>query len=353
MKRKLDQVQAANDTERFDIVHARLLRLFPDLVVELGGQPELLFERVGIDPRAVSEGHAEASYRQMVDLIGLAASDLDCPDFGMRLAQLQSRAGMLGPLGSVMQNSRTFGEALAYVAEHSYAHSLAARIWLERSPDTDNVFVGHDILLGHLPNRAQAIEQILLDGHLVAMEITGGHARARRVHFRHQPISPLKVYRRNFGCEVRFGQNEDGVVFCDRDLASAVTTADASAYKAAIAYVEAHFTRHRPPLHAEARGLVMRFLATDYCTNEHVAAALNLHARTMHRRLAAEGTSFQQVKDEVRSDVMLYFLQQTDLDVAAISAKLGFAEQSTMTRSCRKRFSMPPTALRARARNHA
>jgi hypothetical protein len=33
----------------------------------------------------------------------------------------------------------------------------------------------------------------------------------------------------------------------------------------------------------------------------------------MHRRLNAEGTSFQQIKDEVRRDVMLYYLQQTKL----------------------------------------
>ena len=29
-----------------------------------------------------------------------------------------------GPLGTVMKNSRTFGDALAYVSEHNYAHSL-------------------------------------------------------------------------------------------------------------------------------------------------------------------------------------------------------------------------------------
>jgi AraC-like DNA-binding protein len=94
----------------------------------------------------------------------------------------------------------------------------------------------------------------------------------------------------------------------------------------------------------------MQFLGTENCTNDRIAAALNMHSRTMHRRLNAEGTSFQQIKDEVRRDVMLYYLQQTNLDFALISARLGFAEQSVMTRSCNRWFSTSPTKFRSERR---
>ncbi|GAA0336371.1 AraC family transcriptional regulator [Sphingomonas oligophenolica] len=349
MGRSVAPERIAESADIFDVVHARLLRFFPDLVEELGGDPARLFQQAGIDPGAIADGSVNATYRQMVGLIDLAATELECRDFGMRLAKLQSRGAMFGPLGQVMRNSLTFGDALDYVSKHSYAHSLAARIWLKRSPEDDSVFVGHDILLSQMPNRSQAIEQLLLDGHLAAMEMTGGHGRVRRVHFRHQPVSPLKTYRRYFGCEIRFGQNEDGVVYSARDLACPIVASDASAYQSAIAFIDAHFTRHRPPLHAEARGLVMRFLGSGLCTNERVASELNLHARTMHRRLKAEGTSFQRIKDEVRADIMLYYLQQTGLAFAEISERLGFAEQSVMTRSCHKWFAVSPTDLRAAA----
>ena len=81
--------------------------------------------------------------------------------------------------------------------------------------------------------------------------------------------------------------------------------------------------------------------------NREVAAELNLHPRTLHRRLAAEGTSFQKIKDEVRRDVMLYYLQQTRLDFTRISERLGFSEQSVMTRRCNRWFSASPTRVRA------
>ena len=83
---------------------------------------------------------------------------------------------------------------------------------------------------------------------------------------------------------------------------------------------------------------------------EQVAAALSMHPRTMLRRLAEEGTTFRQIKDEVRRDRMLYYVRQTGLEFGTISEKLGFAEQAVMTRSCRKWFAMSPTVLRAASR---
>jgi AraC-like DNA-binding protein len=257
---------------------------------------------------------------------------------------------MFGPLGRVMQNSRTFGEALDYVATHNYAHSLAAHIWHRRPATSKGLFAAHDILIEGLSHKAQAVEHVILAGHLAALEITGGRARVRRVHFRHQPLSAMKTYRRYFGCDVRFGAEQDGVWFSERDLAAPIVAPDARTYQLATAFIEANFSKRGAPLHARARGLILQLLGTEHCRNERIAAALNLHPRTLHRRLKEEGTSLQQVKDEVRRDFMLYYLEQTTLDFTRVSEKLGFAEQSVMTRFCNRWFSTSPTRLRAQTR---
>lgn len=341
-----DETQGA--VAAFDVVHARVLQTFPELVADLGGDLDALLQQAGLGRGALAGKTQDLAYRQIVQLVELAADALSCPDFGMRLAGRQSGVQMFGPLGLAMKNSRTFGEALEYVVGHSWAHSPAARIWLRRTRRGDMVFVGHDILLDRVPAKCQAMEQILLGGHLAAQEITGGQARVRRVHFRHQPVSPLALYRRNFGCEVRFGQHEDGVFFADSDLAAAIVDPDAGALAAVTAFIDAEMKRQSPPLHAMARGIVMHLIGRDVCTNERVAAELGLHPRTLHRRLHAEGTSFQKIKDEVRQDFLLYYLQRTDLDLARISERLGFAEQSVMTRSCNRWFAACPSQVRAR-----
>lgn len=330
----------------YDVVHARILRFFPELVAELGGDLEALAVRTGLSPAIFARGNQSVTYRDLVRVMEAAASGLACSDFGLRLAARQNGAGMFGPLGHVMRNSRTFGDALRYVSEHAYAHSLAARVWLRRLPEEGMVFSGHDILLDGAPHRVQAIEQILLAGHLAAMELTGGRARVRRVHFRHQPVSSPRIYRRYFGCEVRFGEPADGVLFSQSDLACPIAAPDAQAFAEITAYIDKRFTHRRPPFHADVRGVILRMLGTAECSNEQVASALCVHVRTLHRRLREEGTSFQKVKDEVRRDLMLYYLEQTDFDLARISEKLGFAEQSVMSRNCRQWFAMPPRMLR-------
>lgn len=332
----------------FDVVHADILRFFPELVAALGGDANALLRHVGIDPIDLSRGKTSIGYRLIVNLLEHTATELRQPDFGMRLATLQG-GDVFGTMGLVMKNSSTFGDALKYVTSHAYAHSLAARIRVKPDHARQTAFVGHDILLDRLPNKTQAMEQLMLLGHMNAMEITGGQARVRKVLFRHQPVSPPGTYRRYFGCDVRFDQREDGVVFSKRDLSCRIVAPDARAYQKATVYIDTKFTRVNPPLHAQVRGAVMQLMGTEDCSNERVAMELNLHPRTLHRRLKAEGTSFQEIKDEVRRDAALYYLHQTHLDLTDIAEKLGYAEHSVFTRRCTRWFDASPSELRSQA----
>ena len=244
-----------------------------------------------------------------------------------------------------MRNSKSLGDALEYVSSHPQAHSLAARVRIERDND-GSAFVGHEILLDRMPYQPQAMEQFLLLAHLNAMEITGGRARVRRVHFRHQPLSPIGVYRHHFECEVRFDQRADGVVFADRDLSSRTVDADASIYRAITSQIDANFANTSPPMAAQVRGFLLQYIGTPYCTNARIAADLRLHPRTLHRRLKEEGTSFHHVKDAVRRDLALYYLQQTEFDLTRIAERIGYSEHSVLTRSCQRWFAATPRMMR-------
>ncbi|WP_404477067.1 AraC family transcriptional regulator [Novosphingobium sp. BL-52-GroH] len=326
-----------------------LLRHFPEMVRALAGDPAEILALAGIPAETFRDDAIDLTYPEAIRLLDIAARQLACPDFGMRLALRQRGGAVFGPLGRTMRNSRTFGDALRFASEHMGAHSRAARVWLEAGPEEGWVFAGHELLLESSRDRIQAIEQTLLIGHLEAMEMTGGYARARTVHFRHEPISPLTDYRRYFGCDVRFGGPSDGLTFSARDLASPVLSQNEDIHRELVTYIETHFPKQRPPFNAEVRGLIMRRLTHGDCASGEVARALNIHHRTLRRRLKDEGTSFQDVKDDVRRDLTLYYLRQTQLDFRSISEKLGFAEQAVFSRSCRRWFGQSPTQLRATA----
>jgi len=333
-----------------ELVHADSLRFFPDLVADLGGDADALMRGAGVDPAMFTTPGSGVGYRAMANLLERAAMDLRRPDFGMRLARLQGGGRVFGPMGVVMQNSNTLGEALAYVEKHIHAYSLAGRMRIEPDREDRKVVVAMEILLDRLPNKQQAMEHALLLGHLNAVESTGGRARVREVLFRHQPISSLRSYRDYFGCEVRFDQQMDALVFAERDLGYPIADPDVRLYQWATSFIDTNFTRITPPMHARVRGLILQYLGRDDCTNERVAGELCLHPRTLHRRLKDEGTSFEAIKDEVRRDLALCNLQQGDMPLTRIAEKLGYAETSVLSRSCCRWFAASPRRLRSQAR---
>ncbi|MET0238450.1 MAG: AraC family transcriptional regulator [Sphingobium sp.] len=334
----------------FDLIHVGTLLEFSDLVRELGGDPDDLLRSVGIDRSNVTRAVTRISFRAMIDLLEKSADRLKCPDFGMRLAVRQGGGKVFGPMGVVMRNSSTLGDALAYVGRHIQAYSLAAGMPMEHDRAAGRVFVGLDILLENIADRSQTVEQHLLLAHYNAVEITAGRARVRQVRFRHQPLSPLRTYRDHFGCEVLFEQPSDGIVFSQDDLNAPIVDPDVQHYEIATSFIEANYPPASAPMHARVRGLVMKTLGVSDCRIERIADELCMHPRTLHRRLKWEHKSFEDIKDEVRRDLARYYLERTSVPFTRISEKLGYSETSVLSRSCTRWFGHSPRDVRSRAR---
>jgi AraC-like DNA-binding protein len=75
---------------------------------------------------------------------------------------------------------------------------------------------------------------------------------------------------------------------------------------------------------------------------EEVADKLALSPPMLRRRLAAEGHSFQGLKDSVRRDAAIEELQRRDATLEQIAALLGFSEVSTFHRAFKKWTGLAP-----------
>ena len=80
-----------------------------------------------------------------------------------------------------------------------------------------------------------------------------------------------------------------------------------------------------------------------------VAADLGLSARTLQRKLAEAGSSFQQVLDGVRFALALEYLRRRELGLADVAFLLGFQDQSAFTHAFREWSGVNPGAWRAQA----
>jgi AraC-like DNA-binding protein len=81
---------------------------------------------------------------------------------------------------------------------------------------------------------------------------------------------------------------------------------------------------------------------------EDVARSFHMASTTLRRRLDAEGTSYQQIKDELRRDAAIHQLCTTTLSIADIGSLLGFQEPSAFHRAFKKWSGVQPGEYRLR-----
>jgi AraC-like DNA-binding protein len=332
---------------RFDVVHSNAIRFFDQLVSSLGGNAEDLLRVVHIDPALFRKRSSVIEYRAIINLLDFAAMELLCPDFGLRLAVLQGGTRVMGPIGLAMKNSQNLGEALGYCRRHIHAYNPAARIEFSHDRPKRTLSIGFEILADRSRSKCQAIEHGLMLTYLSILEITGGAARVRRVALEHSPVAAPGVYEAAFGCEVLFNQPRDGLVIDEKDLLCSIVSPNEEVYEMATRFIADHYPSTTPPMQARVRMVIGRYLGED-CTHERVAAELCMHARTLQRRLRCEGTSFEAIKDEVRREIALRCLQQPDIPLSQVAERLGYAQQSVLSRSCYRWFALSPTAVRER-----
>jgi AraC-like DNA-binding protein len=79
-----------------------------------------------------------------------------------------------------------------------------------------------------------------------------------------------------------------------------------------------------------------------------VADELDIHPRTLRRRLAEEGTSFRALLNEARSTVAVDLLRNVGLTVEEVSTRLGYTEVSTFSHAFRRWHGLAPSAYSRR-----
>ena len=83
---------------------------YSELVTELGGKPEDLVKRAGLDISLLDGLEQMISGDALAQLFDMSAQALTCPCFGLLLSQRQD-ISVLGPVGLIMHQSLTFLDA--------------------------------------------------------------------------------------------------------------------------------------------------------------------------------------------------------------------------------------------------
>jgi AraC-like DNA-binding protein len=95
------------------------------------------------------------------------------------------------------------------------------------------------------------------------------------------------------------------------------------------------------------RGALYAGLLRNAISGDDAARHLQLHRRTLNRRLREAGTTFRQVLDQVRFELAQEMLADTRFPIAEIAARLGYRMPSAFTRAFRRWSGSSPARWRA------
>lgn len=328
-----------------DLIRAAALRGFGSVVNECGGDPAALLARVGIEPMLLDSEDAVISHRSLVRLLELASVELEVPDLGLRIAEHQD-ISILGPLALVMLHSATPREAVESASRFMFVHSPAVSFTLTDDPDGSAEVVGLRYSLNSPPPTRQVVEMALLVASRVGRLDIGAAARPISVDFPHSRLSPLERYVECFGAPARFGRPTATLRLPAEGLASSMTGANPLLKQLALDYLTSRYPDPNQMYVPRVRGYLDQAMGNGAIELTAVAATFGIHARTLQRRLTAEGTSYAEILDAARRDAVLRHLIDSDLPLSRVTAAVGLAEQSALTRCCLRWFGATPSAVR-------
>ncbi len=155
------------------------------------------------------------------------------------------------------------------------------------------------------------------------------------VHFKHSKPSYVEVYDQFFPCKVLFNQPENSVVF-DKKLLD-IRLLDASPYVREVLRKHAEQLLQKldrfSSIKVEVQKLMVRFLPKGIVDMEMIAAKINMSKPTLYRKLKDEGTSFQELLNRVRIQLMDHYFLEQKLSISEISYLLGYSEASAFHRA--------------------
>lgn len=334
-------------------VRAGGMQGYPGLMRSLGHDPRPLLARCGLSEAMLADEDRLVPLQSAFDLMAISAEATRLPDFGLRAAEVQD-VGALGPVALAMQNAPTIAAAIEYLTRYLSVQSPALAMSLHRHSERvpGSVELRYDPSAnGRLRYVPQVVDHGLALAHLTLRLLAGEPYALRGVSLTARPAGSTRVYAQFFGAPIHSAQPFDALHLSPAMLSVPVVSARPTLLRIAADYLQRHAPSPGATMAAAVRRALAHSLAQARLDRTTIASILGLHPRTLQRRLSAEGTSFDTLRDEVRREAALRYLGDSGYAIAEVAGLLGFSEQSAFTRWCRSRLNGTPTEIRTQQRS--
>lgn len=295
-------------------------------------------------PDSPSNSLAARDYIALLDAGARLSGDAH---FGLHVGE-RVRPGTYSAYGLILMACSDFGQALAQTQRYEQlAHDLGRTSLSVQDMDALYTWTSH------YPDASRhLVESVFAGIRVFGSWLAGRPLGPRQLAFVHHSDAAPGEYLRVLGVQPQFGAAANVARFDAALLDMPVPNADPSLYPVLRQHAERLLGERAASgdgIVAQVRAAVIRSLAHGGARLPAVAAELGLAPRTLQRKLADAGCSFQDVLDGARYELARGYLRQRELGLVDIAFLLGYQEQSAFTHAFREWAGVNPGAWRLAA----
>lgn len=221
----------------------------------------------------------------------------------------------------------------------------------ELSLDGEHAVIGIDNRIAAPADQRFAEETLLVMIHGLMCWLAGRRIALVRADFGCRRPAHAREYAVMFSEHLQFDAERTSIRFDARSLAMPVVQNSATLRAFLRTAPQSVFLKYKnqdswsAKLRRRLRGNIG---SLDWPSLQDLASEFHVTVTTLRRRLDAEGTSYQDIKDQLRRDAAIDQLCHSALSVAEIAAMLGFQEPSAFHRAFKKWNGVQPGEYRLR-----
>ncbi|WP_250462244.1 AraC family transcriptional regulator [Microbulbifer litoralis] len=315
-----------------------------EAALEFDIDPEPIFLSNGLDPSALRDPDARLPYVKLINTLNALAETTGKPYFGLLVARRQHLATM-GLLGNVAHDAPTVGQAIRDIGDHLRLHNSGARAVCDVEGEIATWRIVVD-LEGGLDLKQKHLLSVGI-GFQILRELLGPRWLPSRVQFDHAQPEDLRPYKQFFRCPLLFGQEFSGLCFPRKVLEWPSQTKDEAEYRRLKSDLESSERLFSESFAETFQRKTTEAIEQGNFSLEHVAAALGISPRTLHRRLREEmDTNFREAADKIRIEIGMKYIRNTTLSLVEIADILGYSELAAFSRAFKRKVGRSPTAWR-------
>jgi AraC-like DNA-binding protein len=316
----------------------------PAILSEHGVRPRLAFSKAGVDPELFEDADARVALDAVGRLLDICVTLTKTNHFGLLVGE-RFNLDALGPVGDLMRNSATIGDALRNLLLHLHLYDRGAAPILI-SPAPDYSILGYSVYRHDTPALAQIYDAAIAIAYRIMVGLCGASWKPKRVQFSYGPPRNAAPHMKLFGAQVSFDAEVSGVVFASHWLKKSIEGADPVLRGVLIKAIQEAEANSSMSFTEQVKAVLPQMVLSGSISANAIASLFGISERTLRRRLQENSTSLHQLLHEARFEMAQQLLGNTRLMVSEVAGALRYDDPNVFSRAFHNWAGLSPTQWR-------